>query len=64
MNLINLIVTLVIVGFVLWLINTYVPMQANIKRLLNIAVVILVVLWLLFSVLGLGGGNLGAVRIG
>jgi hypothetical protein len=33
-------------------------------RDLNIAVVVLLVLWLLFSVLGLGGGHLGAVRIG
>lgn len=64
MDLITLVITLVIVGVVLWLVNTYVPMDGKIKRILNIAVVVLVVLWLLFSVLGLGGGNLGAVRIG
>ncbi len=64
MNLVSLIVTLVIVGVVLWLINTYVPMQAGIKNLLNVAVVVLVVLWLLFSVLGLSGGNLGSVHVG
>jgi bacteriorhodopsin len=39
-------------------------MDHKIRSILNIAVVVLVVLWLLFSVLGLGGGNLGAVRIG
>ena len=61
MDLVTLIVTLVVVGVVLWLINTYVPMQSNIKRLLNIAVVVLVVLWLLLSVLGVA--NLGAIRI-
>lgn len=64
MDLISLIITLVVVGVILWLVNTYVPMDAKIKRILNIAVVVLVVLWLLFSVLGLGSGNLGAVRIG
>lgn len=63
MDLVSLIITLVVVGVVLWLINTYVPMDGKIKRILNIAVVVLVVLWLLFSVLGLGG-NLGAVRVG
>ena len=61
MDLISLIITLVVVGVVLWLINTYVPMDAKIKRILNIAVVVLVVLWLLFSVLGLT--HLGSVRL-
>jgi hypothetical protein len=61
MDLVTLIVTLVVVGVVLWLINTYVPMQSGIKRLLNIAVVVLVVLWLLLTVLGVA--NIGAIRI-
>ena len=64
MDLISLVITLVVVGVVLWLVNTYVPMDPKIRKLLNIAVVVLVVLWLLFSVLGLSGGNLGAVRVG
>lgn len=62
MDLISLIVTLVVVGVVLWLVNTYVPMDAKIKRILNVAVVVLVVLWLLFSVLG--AANLGSVHVG
>jgi hypothetical protein len=61
MDLISLIVTLVVVGVVLWLINAYVPMDAKIKRILNIAVVVLVVLWLLFSVLGIT--HLGNIRV-
>jgi hypothetical protein len=64
MDIVSLIIVFVVVGVVLWLINTYVPMEARIKKLMNIAVVVLLVLWLLFSVLGLGGGNLGAVRVG
>lgn len=47
MSLISLIVTLVIVGVLLWLVNTYIPMDEKIKQILNVAVVILVILWLL-----------------
>lgn len=47
MSLITLIIVLVVVGVVLWLINTYIPMEAGIKRLLNIAVIIVTVIWLL-----------------
>ena len=38
------------VGVILWLINAYVPMDAKIKKILNIAVVVIVVLWLLYAV--------------
>jgi hypothetical protein len=49
------------VGVILWLINTYIPMDRKIKNILNIVVVILVVLWLLraFGVLD----SLNSVRI-
>lgn len=47
MSLINLIITLVVVGVLLWLINAYIPMQPTIKKILNIVVIILVILWLL-----------------
>lgn len=49
MPLINVILTLVVVGVVLWLINTYIPMQSTIKKILNVVVVIVVVLWLLYG---------------
>lgn len=62
MDLISLVITLVVVGVVLWLVNNYVPMDPAIKKVLNIAVVVLVVLWLLLSVLGVA--NLGAIRVG
>ena len=57
MSLITLVVTLVIVGVVLWLINAYIPMDGKIKQILNIVVVIVVVLWLLsaFGVIGHAG---------
>jgi hypothetical protein len=47
MSLIDLVIVLVVVGVALWLINTYIPMQANIKKILNVVVVIVVVLFVL-----------------
>lgn len=47
MLLITVIIVLIVVGVVLWLINTYVPMDRKIKNILNAVVVIVVVLWLL-----------------
>lgn len=47
--LIQLIITLVVVGVLLWLINTYLPMAGSIKTILNVVVVIAVVIWLLQS---------------
>ena len=47
MSIISMLVTLVIVGVVLWLVNAYIPMDWKIKRILNFVVVLLVILWLL-----------------
>ena len=44
---VQLIVVLVVVGILLWLVNTYIPMDAKIKQILNIVVVLAVILWLL-----------------
>jgi hypothetical protein len=49
MSLISLAVTLIVVGVLLWLVNTYIPMDGKIKKILNIVVVVCVVLWLLFA---------------
>ena len=58
MSLISLIVTLAIVGVILWAINTYLPMEGRIKQILNVVVVIAVLLWLLsaFGFIGGAGG--------
>lgn len=61
MTLINLIIVLAVVGVLLWLLNTYVPMDAVIKRIINIVVIIAVVLWLL-KAFGLLEG-LGAITV-
>jgi hypothetical protein len=54
MPVLQLILTLVITGVGLWLINTYVPMDSKIKTILNVVVVIIVLLWLagVFGILG------------
>lgn len=62
MSLINLVIILVVVGVILWLINSYIPMQATIKKILNAVVIIAVILWLL-SVFGVLD-NIGNIHIG
>ena len=52
MPLIHVILVLVVVGVLLWLVNSYIPMAGSIKSILNAVVVIAVVLWLL-TVFGL-----------
>lgn len=52
MSIITVILILVIVGVLMWLINTYIPMAGAIKTLLNIFVLLVLILWLL-SVFGL-----------
>jgi len=47
MPLLQVVIILVVVGVLLWLVNSYIPMQATIKKILNAVVVIAVVLWLL-----------------
>ena len=49
MSLISLVITLIVVGVLLWLVNTYIPMDGKIKKILNVVVVICVVVWLLFA---------------
>jgi hypothetical protein len=43
----TLVITLIVIGVLLWLLNAYVPMDAKIKTIINIVVVICVVIWLL-----------------
>lgn len=47
MPLFTVLIVLIVVGVLLWLVNTYIPMDSKIKNILNIVVVILVVIWLL-----------------
>jgi len=47
MPLLTVLIVLIVVGVLLWLINTYIPMDRKIKNILNVVVVIVVILWLL-----------------
>ena len=47
MPLIYVVLTLLVAGVILWLINTYVPMAGSIKAILNLVVVIVVCVWVL-----------------
>jgi len=47
MPLLTIIIVILVVGVILWLINSYIPMQRTIKGILNAVVVIVLVLWLL-----------------
>jgi hypothetical protein len=62
MPLIQLVIVLVVVGVILWAVNSYIPMDGKIKNILNIVVVIAVILWLL-SVFGLLG-NMSTIHVG
>ncbi len=46
MPLMQVVITLIAVGIVLWLVNRFIPMQSTIKSILNGVVVIAVVLWI------------------
>ncbi len=47
MSLLTILLVLVVVGVILWLVNTYIPMDRKIKNILNVVVVIFVIIWLL-----------------
>jgi hypothetical protein len=62
MPLTQILLTLIVVGVLLWLVNRFIPMAGSIKSILNAVVVIGVVLWLL-NVFGLFH-YISRVRIG
>ncbi len=57
MTLVNIAVILVVVGLVMWLINTYIPMAGAIKSLLNIVVFVVLLIWVLQTF-----GMIGSIR--
>jgi hypothetical protein len=62
MPLLHILLVLVVVGVLLWLVNSFIPMQGTIKSLLNAVVVIATVLWLL-NVFGVFH-SLSHIRVG
>lgn len=47
MPLLTVLLVLVVAGVILWLVNTYIPMDGKIKKILNVVVVVIVIIWLL-----------------
>ena len=52
MPLVQILIALIVVGVVLWLVNSFIPMAGSIKSIFNAVVIVVVVVWLL-NVLGL-----------
>jgi hypothetical protein len=62
MPLLSILLTLIVIGVLLWLVNRFIPMAGSIKSILNAVVVIGVVLWLL-DIFGLFH-SLSRIRVG
>jgi hypothetical protein len=60
MSILTICIVIIVVGVLLWLVNTYIPMDRKIKSILNAVVVIVLVIWLL-KVFGVFS-SLGAVH--
>ncbi len=60
MSLISLVIVLIVVGVLLWLVNTLIPMDGKIKQIINVVVIIAVVLW----VLQIFVGPVGDIHVG
>lgn len=62
MSLIQLVIVLVVLGVILWAVNSYIPMDATIKKILNVVVILVAVLFVLsaFGILG----SMSGIRLG
>lgn len=58
MPIITILLVIIVVGVLLWLVNSYIPMDAKVKRILNVVIIIILVVWLLkiFGVLAMLSG--------
>lgn len=54
MPLLTILLVIIVVGVLLWLINSFIPMDSKIKSILNVVVVIILIVWLL-KVFGIFG---------
>ncbi len=55
MGLISIIVALVIVGIVLWALTQF-PIDPTIAKLIRVLVIVIVAIWICYTLLGLAGG--------
>ena len=47
MPLFTILIVLIVAGVLLWLVNSYIPMDSKIKKIFNIVVVVVLIIWLL-----------------
>jgi hypothetical protein len=47
MPILTILIVILVVGVILWLINSFIPMQRTVKGILNAVVIIILVIWLL-----------------
>jgi len=47
MPLLTILLVIIVVGVLLWLVNSFIPMDSKIKSILNVVVVIILIVWLL-----------------
>jgi hypothetical protein len=45
----SILIALVVVGFLMWLVNTYIPMDGRFKQLFNVLAIVVVVVWVIKS---------------
>lgn len=60
MSLLTVALVIIVVGVLLWLAQTYIPMDANIKKILTAVVVVVLVLWVLAA---FGVINIGSIQL-
>lgn len=61
MPLFQLIIVIVVIGVLLWAVNNFIPMDGQVKQILNVVVIIALVVWLIWWLLVLAG--LGTARV-
>jgi len=47
MSILTILVVIVVVGVLLWAVNSFIPMDSKVKNILNVVVVVLLIIWLL-----------------
>jgi len=47
MALLDILIAIIVVGVLLWIINTFIPMDHQIKKIFNLVVVLVLIVWLL-----------------
>lgn len=47
MSLLSILIAIIVVGVLLWVINTFLPMDRQIKQIFNLVVVAALIIWLL-----------------